>query len=31
MEVIDITEGPLAGTKNLYIQDPWGHQLELVD
>lgn len=31
MEVIDITEGPLAGKKNLYIQDPWGHQLELVD
>ena len=31
MDVIDITEGPLAGKKNLYILDPWGHQLELVD
>lgn len=31
MDVIDITEGPLAGKKNLYILDPWGHQLEIVD
>jgi catechol 2,3-dioxygenase-like lactoylglutathione lyase family enzyme len=31
LEVIEITEGPLAGKKNLYIQDPFGHQLELVD
>lgn len=31
MEVIEITDGPLAGKKNLYIQDPFGHQLELVD
>lgn len=31
MEVIDITEGPLAGKKNLYLLDPWGHQLEIVD
>lgn len=31
METIDITEGPLAGKKNLYILDPWGHQLEIVD
>lgn len=31
MEVIDITNGPLAGKKNLYVLDPWGHQLEIVD
>ncbi|MGF7151857.1 glyoxylase I family protein [Sphingomonas zeicaulis] len=31
MDVIDITEGPLAGKRNLYILDPWGHQLEIVD
>ncbi len=31
MEIIDITEGPLAGKKNLYVLDPWGHQLEIVD
>ncbi|WP_292226729.1 VOC family protein [Brevundimonas sp.] len=31
LEVIEIAEGPLAGKKNLYIQDPFGHQLELVD
>jgi len=31
LEVIEITEGPLAGKKNLYILDPFGHQLELVD
>jgi len=31
MDTIDITEGPLAGKKNLYILDPWGHQLEIVD
>jgi catechol 2,3-dioxygenase-like lactoylglutathione lyase family enzyme len=31
MQTIDITEGPLAGKKNLYVLDPWGLQLELVD
>lgn len=31
MEIIQITEGPLAGTKNVYVLDPWGHQLEFVD
>lgn len=31
LEVIEISEGPLAGKKNLYILDPFGHQLELVD
>ncbi len=31
METILIEEGPLAGHKNLYVLDPWGHQLELVD
>ena len=31
MEIIHIEEGPLAGKKNLYMQDPWGHALELVD
>jgi catechol 2,3-dioxygenase-like lactoylglutathione lyase family enzyme len=31
LETILLTEGPLAGKKNLYLQDPWGHQLELVD
>ncbi len=31
MEIIHISEGPLAGKKNLYLCDPWGHQLEIVD
>lgn len=31
LEVIDIEAGPLAGKKNLYILDPFGLQLELVD
>ncbi|WP_129791780.1 VOC family protein [Sphingosinicella sp. CPCC 101087] len=31
LEVIAIEEGPLAGKKNLYVLDPFGHQLELVD
>jgi len=31
MEPIMIGEGPLAGKTNLYVLDPWGHQLELVD
>lgn len=31
MEIIHIHEGPLAGKKNLYLLDPWGHQLELID
>jgi glyoxylase I family protein len=31
METIHIQDGPLAGKKNLYLLDPWGHQLELVD
>jgi len=30
MESIVMDEGPLAGTTNIYVQDPWGHQLELV-
>jgi catechol 2,3-dioxygenase-like lactoylglutathione lyase family enzyme len=31
MDTIDITDGPLAGKKNVYLLDPWGHQLEIVD
>jgi len=31
MDIIDIDSGPLAGKKNLYITDPWGHSLEIVD
>lgn len=31
MEIIPISDGPLAGKKNLYLLDPWGHQLEIVD
>lgn len=30
-DVIEINEGPLAGKKNLYLLDPFGLQLELVD
>jgi len=31
MDIIAIEEGPLAGKKNLYVLDPWGNQLEIVD
>jgi catechol 2,3-dioxygenase-like lactoylglutathione lyase family enzyme len=31
METIVIDAGPLAGHKNLYVLDPFGHQLEIVD
>lgn len=31
LDVIEIHDGPLAGHKNLYLLDPFGHQLELVD
>lgn len=31
LETIAMSEGPLAGKRNMYVQDPWGHQLELVD
>jgi catechol 2,3-dioxygenase-like lactoylglutathione lyase family enzyme len=31
MDIIHITEGPAAGKKNVYVLDPWGHQLEIVD
>ena len=31
LEIIALDAGPLAGKKNVYVQDPWGHQLELVD
>jgi glyoxylase I family protein len=31
LETIEITEGPLAGKKNLYVRDPFGNQLEIVD
>jgi catechol 2,3-dioxygenase-like lactoylglutathione lyase family enzyme len=30
-EVIAMSEGPLAGKKNVYVLDPWGHPLEIVD
>lgn len=30
LQAIVMDEGPLAGTTNVYVQDPWGHQLELV-
>jgi glyoxylase I family protein len=29
--IIEISEGPLAGKKNLYVRDPFGHSLEIVD
>lgn len=28
---IMVDGGPLAGKKNVYVQDPFGHQLEIVD
>jgi glyoxylase I family protein len=31
LETIDIDAGPLAGKKNVYVLDPFGHQLEIVD
>lgn len=31
LETIHIGEGPLAGKKNVYMLDPFGHQLEIVD
>jgi glyoxylase I family protein len=31
LETIAMDAGPLAGKKNVYVQDPWGHQLEIVD
>ena len=31
MDIIEISSGPLAGKKNLYLSDPFGNSLELVD
>jgi catechol 2,3-dioxygenase-like lactoylglutathione lyase family enzyme len=31
LETIAMDAGPLAGSKNVYIRDPWGFQLELVN
>jgi catechol 2,3-dioxygenase-like lactoylglutathione lyase family enzyme len=31
LDTIVIEAGPLAGHKNLYVLDPFGHQLEIVD
>jgi len=31
LETIAIDSGPLAGKKNVYVLDPFGHQLEIVD
>lgn len=31
LETIAMDSGPLAGKKNVYVSDPWGHQFELVD
>ena len=31
METIAVDAGPLAGKKNVYVLDPFGHQLEIVD
>lgn len=31
LSIIAIEAGPLAGKKNLYVRDPFGHQLEIVD
>lgn len=30
-DTIAIDDGPLAGKKNVYVLDPFGHQLEIVD
>jgi catechol 2,3-dioxygenase-like lactoylglutathione lyase family enzyme len=31
LETIEIDSGPLAGKKNVYVLDPFGQQLEIVD
>jgi catechol 2,3-dioxygenase-like lactoylglutathione lyase family enzyme len=31
MDIIHIDAGPLAGKKNVYMTDPFGHSLEIVD
>ncbi len=31
LATIHIDSGPLAGKKNVYVLDPFGHQLEIVD
>ncbi len=31
MDIIHIDSGPLAGKKNVYMTDPFGHSLEIVD
>lgn len=31
MEIIAVDAGPLAGKKNVYMTDPFGHSLEIVD
>ncbi len=31
MEIIQVDAGPLAGKKNVYMTDPFGHSLEIVD
>jgi catechol 2,3-dioxygenase-like lactoylglutathione lyase family enzyme len=31
LEIIHIDSGPMAGKKNVYVIDPFGHQLEIVD
>ncbi len=31
MNIIALSEGPLAGKKNLYVRDPFGNSLEIVD
>lgn len=31
MDIIAIDAGPLAGHRNLYVRDPFGHYLEIVD
>jgi len=31
LETIQVDSGPLAGKKNVYVLDPFGHQLEIVD
>ena len=30
-EIISIEDGPLAGKKNLYLRDPFGNAIEIVD
>ncbi len=31
LDTIAMDAGPLAGTQNVYVKDPWGFQLELVN